>query len=121
MDKGLLQKEADEWRLVVWVPQRSQAFKDASDAQVVMSLPVNEGKNGTKLITGFVGGVCVKVMLNLICSHVQVFKSLGPVRRPLDLSCLLILQPDPIEVQHQLVGLQQVVLGDVISQKSLED
>lgn len=55
VDESLLQEEADERGLVVWVAQRSQAFQDASDAQVVMTVPVNEDKNRTELITVFVG------------------------------------------------------------------
>lgn len=118
VDKSLLQEEADQGGLVVWVPQRSQALEDASDAQVVVSVPVNEGEKRAKLTACSVvpvGHVRYKF------SHVEVFKSLGPVRRPLDPSCCLTLQLDPVEVQHQLVGLQQIFLGSVVFQKSLEE
>lgn len=118
VDKSLLQEEADQGGLVVLVPQRSQALEDASDAQVVMGLPV-EGEKGTKRITGFVFLFFVR-RVKVDCSHVQVLKSLNPVRGLPDRSRFLILQPDPVEIQHQLVGLQQVFLGCVTLQKSLE-
>ena len=42
MDESLRQEEADEGGLVVGIPQGSQALQDACDAQVVMSVTVNE-------------------------------------------------------------------------------
>lgn len=62
--------------MVVWVPQRSQAFKDASDAQVVVSVPVNEHKKRTNQITGFVGFFFALVMLNLF-AHMFKFSNLS--------------------------------------------
>lgn len=118
VDKSLLQEEADQGDLVVWVPQLSQALDDTSDAQVVVSVPVNEGEKRAKLMACFVVSVS---HVRYEFSHVEVFKSLGPVGRPLDPSCCLTLQLDPIEVQHELVGLQQIFLGSVIFQKSLEE
>lgn len=41
-DESLLQEEVDQGGLVVRVPQGSQAFEDAGDAQVVMSVAVND-------------------------------------------------------------------------------
>lgn len=52
MDQRLLQEEADQRRLVVGVPQRPQALKDARDAQVVVSVPANEDKAGQGLCWG---------------------------------------------------------------------
>lgn len=118
VDKSLLQEEVDQGGLVVWVPQLSQALEDASDAQVVVSVPDSEGEKQAKLIT------CSVVFVSRVrCkrSPVEVFKSRGPVRRPLDPSCCLAHQLDPIKVQHQLVGLQQVFLGSVVFQESLEE
>lgn len=72
MDKSLLQEEVDQGGLIVWVPQLSQAFEDASDAQVVVSVPVNKGENWAKLITGFL----VFVVLNVI-AHMLRFANLS--------------------------------------------
>lgn len=47
MDEGLLQEEVDQGRLIVAVPQGSQALQDAGDAQVVMSSSVND-ENGIR-------------------------------------------------------------------------
>lgn len=54
VDKSLLQEEVDQGGLVVWVPQLPQALEDASDAQVVVSVPVNEGEKRAKLTACFV-------------------------------------------------------------------
>lgn len=53
VDKSLLQEEADQGGLVVLVPQRSQALEDASDAQVVMSVPVEGEKADSWLCSLF--------------------------------------------------------------------
>lgn len=99
MDKSLLQEEVDQGGLIALVPQLSQAFEDASDAQVVVSVPVNKGERLGKADYWLSCFCCVERN----CSHVEVRKSLGPVQRPLDHSCFLTLELDPIEVQHQYV------------------
>lgn len=71
VDKSLLQEEVDQGGLIMRVPQLSQAFEDASDAQVVVSVPVNEGESWAKLITGFL----VFVVLNTI-AHLLRFANL---------------------------------------------
>lgn len=76
VDQGLLQKEAHERSLVVRVAQRSQAFQDASDAQVVMAVSVNEDKSRTKVITVSGGVFVVKVLLNLF-AHMFRFSNLS--------------------------------------------
>lgn len=80
VDEGLLQEEVDQRGLVVRVPQGSQALQDAGDAQVVMSVSV------------------------------KVFESIFPVQCSLHFSRFLVAQLDAIEVQHELVGLQQIFL-----------
>lgn len=75
MDKSLLQEEVDQGGLIVWVPQLSQAFEDASEAQVVVSVPANEGENWAELNTGF-PVVVVVVVLNVI-AHLLRFANLS--------------------------------------------
>ena len=42
----------------------------------------------------------------MLCLLSEVLVAKFPVDAPLQLSCLSILQPHPIEVQHQFIGLQ---------------
>ena len=44
VDEGLLQEEVHQGGLVVRVPQGSQALQDTGDAQVVVSVTVNDKK-----------------------------------------------------------------------------
>lgn len=44
VDQSLLQEEANQWGLVVGISQSSQALQDAGDAQVVVSVTINDKK-----------------------------------------------------------------------------
>lgn len=52
--------------------------------------------------------------------RVEVVESVFPVFCSLDFSRSLITQLDTIEVQHELVGLQQIFLCNAVFKKTLQ-
>lgn len=117
VDKSLLQEETDQGGLVVNVPQGSKTLKNAGDAQVVMSVAVdNKQKQIIYMTSVTFTGHNVKSKLLLV----KVVESVTPVWRSPDLPCFFIAQLDPIEVQHELVGLQQIFFRSPVFKKTLK-